>query len=188
MAQDHRFNSWLLYNGDHRIHGKWGVRIEGQTRRQGITVPRQYVVRTGVNYSVTDRVMVTLGYARVNDENRMYQQALLNARVKATELQYQLRVEQRWLPQRYQNRVRLQFRVLRNLRGSYYFTASDAVYLHIGAFDQNRAYGALGLRLNRYNRVETGYLLQSIRPRGGGIWAQNHTLQIAFYSTLPFGD
>lgn len=204
---DQNFHGWLLYNGDHRVHGKWGVRLEGQWRRHDISDPQQVVFRTGVNYAVNSKLVVTAGYARLHtspygdfpaatasNENRIWQQLAWTTRFPNSDLQYQLRVEQRWIASRYQNRVRFQFRWLRNLREPFYVTASDAVYLHVAplpgpnVFDQNRFYAALGIRLNRYHRLETGYLLQSLLQRSGRVWEVNHTMQIAVYSTLPFGN
>jgi hypothetical protein len=89
-------------------------------------------------------------------------------------LQHRFRLEQRFIGQmvpadgdaakleswRYQNRFRSFLRA--EVPGA-------------GVFDQNRAYAAVG------------YMNQIVARRNSAIRQSNHTLQIAFFSNLPFG-
>lgn len=52
--------------------------------------------------------------------------------------------------------------------------------------DQNRAYAAVGYRFRPDLRVEVGYLHQYLPHRSGNVFEENHTLQVALYSSIPF--
>jgi hypothetical protein len=78
-------------------------------------------------------------------------------------------------------------------KGDWYVAFYDEIFVNFGknvaanVFDQNRAYGALGHRTLNYTRVELGYLNQLVQQRNGRVFEVNHTLQVALFSTLPFG-
>jgi len=69
-----------------------------------------------------------------------------------------------------------------------YLAASDEVFASFGGYagdvavDQNRAAVALGFRASTSLRLEVGYMLQS-SGADGRLDEQNHTLQIAAFST-----
>jgi hypothetical protein len=141
-------------------------------------------------------------------EHRLFEQLIVNNSAKGNALQSRFRLEQRWigvrapdttgdvqdLGWRYQNRFRYQFRFVRDLADPWYIASYDEIFLNVaplkGAeiFDQNRVFAGGGIRLNRYNRLETGYMLQHVLQRNGQIVELNHIWHIAIYSTLPFGD
>ena len=53
--------------------------------------------------------------------------------------------------------------------------------------DQNRAYVALGRKLNADWEFEVGYLNQAIWQRNGRVREANHTLVLTIASKQPFG-
>jgi Protein of unknown function (DUF2490) len=138
------------------------------------------------------------------DEHRIYQQILYKQPWKRVRMQYRGRFEQRWLDVqtqqaqgplphagwRMQERLRLNCRMDVPLSPKYYLAFYNELLLHVppnlGAriLDQNRAYGALGVRLNKDFRVEMGYLHQHVAQRNGRIVEENHTIQLAIYSNL----
>lgn len=218
---DNNFNQWMMYTGDHRVHGKWGVHLEAQLRRHEFTTPQQFFPRVGLNYQITPSTLLTAGYAWIGTyrygefpvaasfpENRLYQQALINSTAKGNAFQSRLRFEERWigvraplpdgsradLGNRYQNRFRYQFRFVRDLADPWYVASYNEIFLNVApvhgarVFDQNRAFVGGGIRLNRYNRLEMGYMQQSVLQRNGRVFELNHTLHVSIYSTLPFGD
>lgn len=128
------FNTWLVYNGDHKFTTKWGVHIEAQFRRNDfVENPQQLLLRTGINYHISNQLFVTAGYCFVETspygsfavktsypEHRLWEQLQLKEQVGKTELVSRLRLEQRWMDLPvlkegkympgeavYQNRVRL---------------------------------------------------------------------------------
>jgi hypothetical protein len=139
-------------------------------------------------------------------ESRIYEQAIVNHAEKGNSLQHRFRLEQRWigvragqpagsrldLGTRYQNRFRYMFRMTRPLKDRLYFATYDEIFLNLPpfggarAFDQNRAFVGVGWQLGAFNRLETGYMQQSVLQRNGRIMELNHTVHVSLYSTMPF--
>jgi hypothetical protein len=109
--QDHNFNGWYMYFGDHPFKGKWGLHLEGQWRRyQVITKPQQLLLRPAINYDLNPNVMLTAGYGYITShrygdypaqfpapEHRIFQQFLLKHNSGKVAFQHRYRLEQRWI-------------------------------------------------------------------------------------------
>jgi hypothetical protein len=146
-------------------------------------------------------------------EHRIFQQAALKHPVGRVGLQHRYRLEQRFLGEvsvdgnvrrvnrwRHENRFRYMVRAVVPLRGptsakgGWYLALYDEFFLNFGAnvaaniFDQNRAYAAVGYGLRGDTRLEFGYMNQIAQQRNGRIFELNHTLQLAVFSTFPFGS
>jgi Protein of unknown function (DUF2490) len=137
-------------------------------------------------------------------EHRYFEQLLLRNKIGKVAFQHRLRVEQRMVRTQTADPVpltqwewRQRFRYM--LRGDIplpnkrlYLGIYDEVFLNFGAnsasrtLDQNRAYGALGVKLSPFEKFEVGYLHQYVPQRNGRIIEHNHTLQFALFSTRPF--
>ncbi len=213
---DHNLNAWAMYFGDHQLgQSKWGVHLEGQWRRADAGLSwQQLLLRPGVNYQATPRLLLTAGYAFIDThrygdypvpvkfpEHRFFQQAVWTQRAGRLDLQSRFRLEQRELgqsgnaarPWRHENRFRYMLRANVPLgQSKYYVGLYNELFVNWGRnvvgnhFDQNRAYVALGRTLARQTRIEIGFLEQTLQRRGGLIWEHNHTLQLAVFSRLPF--
>jgi Protein of unknown function (DUF2490) len=143
-------------------------------------------------------------------EHRVYEQFLLRQRVGKLPLQHRLRLEQRlvgivprsgsgvdwWEPRnrfRYMLRGDIPLRLKTAGKKRFGLALYNEFFVHAGAnrgiryLDQNRAYGALTYRLNKWNRLEFGYLHQYVPQRNGLVSEHNHTLQFALFSVAPFG-
>jgi hypothetical protein len=141
-------------------------------------------------------------------EHRFYEQASIKHKLKPVALQHRLRLEQRlvgtvpapdaevegWQTRnrfRYMLRGDIQLPMRVNGERRFGVGLYDEVFFQFGAnrgprsFDQNRAYGALTYKLTPSNRLEVGYLHQYIPQRNGIIVEQNHTLQLAWFSSVP---
>jgi Protein of unknown function (DUF2490) len=136
-------------------------------------------------------------------ENRFFEQLLIRNKVKKIAFQNRLRVEQRMVrvnrtgvTSAEQWEFRQRFRYM--LRGDIplpnkrlYVGLYDEFFINFGAnrgncyLDQNRAYGALGIKLSTFERIEVGYMYQYIPQRNGLIVENNHTLQFALFSNRP---
>ncbi len=143
-------------------------------------------------------------------EHRIFQQLLLKHKVGRVDVQHRYRLEQRFIGQvlrsasgspavdswRYQNRFRYFVKAALPLSSSkeskWYLGFYDEVFLHFApnsgasVFDQNRAYAALGRKLSRTERIEVGYMNQTLIQRSGRVQEYNHTLQVSFFSAAPF--
>jgi hypothetical protein len=142
-------------------------------------------------------------------EHRVFEQLQYTRRIGKFDLANRFRLEQRHLgvlsPKpsggyqansfRYENRLRYMARTTLPLgKSKQYVALYDEIMFNFGkqvdrnVFDQNRAYVALGHNLGHETRAEFGFLEQTIQRRGGAFFEHNHTLQIAIYSRLPFGN
>ncbi len=138
-------------------------------------------------------------------EHRIYQQALVRQTLGRARLQHRYRLEQRWIgvvnrpegtPQvahwRTQDRFRYMLRGDVPLKGRWSVGAYNELFVNFGrnlgpnVFDQNRAYAALGYNTGKLGRVEVGYMNQIVAQRNGRVFEFNHTVQVAFISTMPF--
>jgi hypothetical protein len=104
------FNSWWVYNGDHKISSKFGVHLEAQIRRSNfITSSQQLLLRTGLNYHFNANAFATVGYAFVETypygafavktafpEHRIWEQVQLKNIIGHAEITTRLRQEQRF--------------------------------------------------------------------------------------------
>lgn len=213
---DSNFNGWLIYTGDHPVSKRWGVHLEGQARRyQGLVQWQQWFVRPAVNYQLNKNWMLSGGYLYVDTyrygdfpvpfkfpEHRFYQQAQLTQTIGKFIWAHRYRLEQRQIGEmesgevsnwRYENRFRYMLRADLRWKSGWGIAAYNEFFVNFGknvganVFDQNRAYLVVTRKVGKYNRIEAGYLHQLLQQRNGRIFESNHTLQLAWYSTLPFG-
>jgi opacity protein-like surface antigen len=163
----HNNIGWYGYFGDHKISAKWSIHTEYQWRRENfINYWQQSLARVGVNYKLTDKVILTAGYgfietftygnpalSRRNNqgeeqsfpEHRLYQDALLNNDLSGFEISHRLRLEQRWLGTFYDannDRVAGKWRYLNRFRYRFRIAHSlkgktiDAKELYLHAYDE----------------------------------------------------
>jgi hypothetical protein len=212
-AVDHNAHGWYQYFGDHPVgESQWGVHLEGQFRRHDvIRRGQQLLLRPGVNYEVNRHLMLTAGYAFVRtyrygeapvpasfNEHRIWEQAWFRYGTGKVGWSTRVRFENRFLSVgpggsfRHENRIRAWQQVTVPLRGSFYLTGYDEIWFYVkpyvsnSAFDQNRAYGALGFRFSPTWRMEVGYMNQAILQRSGSVLESNHTFTLAVLSSARF--
>ena len=141
----HDANAWVVYTGNHRWSSRWGLYFETQLRRaEGLSAPKQFLLRPGLQYHWTDRVTLSAGYAfqRTSPhgimaepiavpEHRAWEQVEIETPARRVVLQHRLRVEHRWEAHvedegsdalrregwDYSNRARYQLRATRPLHG-----------------------------------------------------------------------
>jgi hypothetical protein len=140
-------------------------------------------------------------------EHRIFQQAVLKHGVGKAGLSHRYRLEQRYIGEsfindggdpevrrwRYENRFRYMLRgVIPFGESDYYLAAYDEFMVNFGknvasnVFDQNRAYLALGRKMGAPGNLELGYMHQMVQQRNGRVLESNHTVQVAWFSQLPF--
>jgi hypothetical protein len=213
--QDTNLHAWFMYFGDHPVSERWGVHLESQIRRAdaGLT-SQQLLIRPGINYQLSQHVMLTAGYAYIRTsrygdmpakeafpEHRFFQQALIKHRTGKVSLQHRLRLEQRLVgTERWEMRNRFRYMLradfplpIETSRGRPFGIAVyDEPFFHFGGnrgiryLDQNRVYAAFTYKLTNSNRLEFGYLHQYVPQRNGIVSEHNHTLQFAWFSTTSF--
>jgi len=134
-------------------------------------------------------------------EHRIFQQYILMQKINSnTALQHRFRLEQRFVGSlgksdnyfaqrlRYFARSVVPFKkdsvftkgVFVGLQNEVFVNVQNKARLNGQFFDQNRAYAAIGYRLNKMIDLETGYLNQYINQAEG--YTVNHVLQLVLYT------
>jgi hypothetical protein len=143
-------------------------------------------------------------------EHRLWEQVTWTHKGASLEWIHRFRLEQRRIGEmglgddgdyevknfRFENRFRYMLRTSIPLTssGRTYLALWDEVFFNFGSnvsrnyFDQNRAFVGLGYKVTPTNRLEAGFLEQTLQRRGGNIWENNHTLAIWWLSKTPFGS
>ena len=137
-------------------------------------------------------------------ENRFWEQLIVKQRIGSTRLTHRYRLEQRFIGNIveneigegekdgsvYKNRIRYFLKGTIPIGDSRYFASFyNEVMVNFGRnvenniFDQNRAYGALGIRLNDSTNLELGYMMQIVQSGSGDVIQYNHTLQVGLFSS-----
>ena len=144
-------------------------------------------------------------------EHRIWEQIQLKSQLGKMEWSSRFRLEQRYSqlpvkvneisrvgPAVYTNRIRLFNRFTLPFKGrivedhSVYASLYNEIFVNFGKnvgyniFDQNRIFLGVGYKLPKAGRLEVGYLNQLVMKGDGIKIENNHTFQIALYSTLDF--
>lgn len=105
---------WIAYSGTFKLNEKWGLHTEIQFRRDKlITDPQQNLYRTGINYTLNNKLSLRAGYALAETfnygsiplnnlgkqftEHRIYQMASLSDKAGIFEISHRFMLEQRWI-------------------------------------------------------------------------------------------
>jgi len=105
---------WIAYSGTFKLNEKWGLHTEVQFRRDKlITDPQQNLYRTGINYTLNNKLSLRAGYALAETfnygsiplnnlgkqftEHRIYQMASLSDKAGIFEISHRFMLEQRWI-------------------------------------------------------------------------------------------
>ena len=90
------FGAWVMYFGTNRVSDKLSIHTEAQYRMYEVGSNfNQLLLRTGLNYHISDKAMATIGYGHITTdptfeepmgeenitENRIYQQFVLRNKV-----------------------------------------------------------------------------------------------------------
>lgn len=110
---------WYAFTASIKLNNTWSLNSEFQWRRDElITEPMQNLWRTGLNYTVTPKLGLRVGYALVETfnygdiplnnlgkqftEHRSWQMVNLSDKIRSFELSHRFMLEQRWIG-RYSN-------------------------------------------------------------------------------------
>lgn len=111
---DNNSIGWLTNTTTLRFTNRWSGHLEYQFRRTGpLSSWQQSLFRTGINYQLSDKATLRIGYAfadthpygdypiqaagRVFPEHRAYQMLTLNNPVGRVEITHRFMLEQRWI-------------------------------------------------------------------------------------------
>ncbi len=165
VAQEQRLQGWFLGMAQARVHERGWVYVEFQPR--GTLAPTVrgdlVILRAAVGFEPVRSFTVWAGAAYVNGEQRIFEQLLWADNFGPVKLLVRARLEQRWLlgDPVVKHRARVQFRFAWTFHDPFLLVLYDEPFVNFPfAFDQNRAYIALGYRPHPKVLIELGYMNQ----------------------------
>lgn len=181
------FGAWYMLFTTNKVSDKLSIHAEAQYRNYEIASNfNQLLLRTGLNYHLSDKAMATLGYGYITTdgtfeepageenttEHRIYQQFVLKNKVGKLAFSHRYRLEERFINSPLsgndtQFRFRYFLRLTYPLSDTWFLTAYDEVFINLQAptFGQNRLYGALGYNVNTNLAIQAGYLKNHFSSR-----------------------
>ena len=181
-AQDtgeNRLGAWYMYFGTNKVSDKLSIHTEAQFRFfESTSSFNQLLLRTGLNYHISERAIATLGYGYINtdgtfedppgeensNEHRIFQQFILKNTVGKFKFEHRYRIEQRFIDfgdrSDTQHRGRYRLLITYPLNDHWFLSAYDEIFINFQdpLFGQNRLYGAVGYQFNKDINVQLGYL------------------------------
>ncbi|WP_224484631.1 DUF2490 domain-containing protein [Robertkochia aurantiaca] len=176
---DENWGAWYMYFGTNKIAEKWSIHTEAQFRYYEVTTNfNQMLLRTGMNYHISDNAIATLGYAFIETdllfeefqgepnslENRIFEQFILKNEVGNFAFEHRYRLEQRFLHlnevNETQHRARYRLLLTYPLDDQWFLSAYDEIFINLQdpIFNQNRLFAALGYKIKDNLNVQLGYL------------------------------
>lgn len=204
-AQKSDFGNWLIYFGNQPLSKKINWHNEVQYRNfNAIGDLEQLLIRTGLGYNLAENNHnVLLGYGFIHaqpynaltnnknhiNEHRIFQQYIYKHKYSRIIFLHRLRYEQRFINDNFNTRYRyfLALNIPINKavmqKNTIYASIYNELFLHgtqAKMYDRNRLYGAIGLQLSQYFKLEIGAMSQILAK------TQRTQFQIVVFNTLPF--
>lgn len=210
---DDQLHGWVVYQGNHKLNGKFDLHTEYQWRRaDGFNDWQQSLARVGLDYKLNPNCTISGGYgwiisypygsqpiAAQTHENRLWQQVNLKAQYGAIQIQHRYRLEQRFIDTIYRQRIRYRAQCIIPLQKTYiaqgkglFMNVNDEVFLGFGKgigkniLDQNRLIAAVGYKFSPRMNMQIGYLNQFVIKSNGVQMERNHTLWTNVVYNLDF--
>jgi hypothetical protein len=189
FAQQEETGNWIMYFGANKVTDKFSIHTEVQYRNHTI-VPNnieQLLLRTGLNYHISNKAFATAGYAHItgyqfeseqsspeSTEHRVWQQFILTNNIGRVKFEHRYRIEQRWVNDDYRNRFRYRLMLFIPLnkpkieKGTMFIGLYDEIFVNEKKtfFDRNRLYGALGYQFHKMASLQVGILRQQVNDFG----------------------
>jgi Protein of unknown function (DUF2490) len=196
---EHELQNWnmvtLRVDAPHRL----SLYVEGQSRT-GLGLEKnegmdRLLVRGALGYRVTPWMSLWQGYAwtpsyrpQFQNENRLFQQLLLENKVKKLTVINRTRLEERFIEDagatsmRFRHMLRLSYPLDKAQKWS--AVAYDEYFVNLnrtpagprGGFDQNRIFVGLNRRLSKQVNAEAGYMFAHVNRHGGTPDKSNHII------------
>ena len=222
-AQVSKFSGWSALINTIKIKQSVSIIFDAQIRSSDQwSKIETTIIRPGLSFPLNKKASLSFGLALVNnrktvagvedlvDDNRAWQQWLMNHPLRVNSLQHRIRLEERTIPTiyaegnelkkkdgkfntrlRYFNRYASGFtKKVKIKKGPYWTIQNEFFFNTIGArfangkfFDQSRTFVGGGWRLSSILDIEMGYMLQHIEGRGKA-FTNNHVLQVTSFLRL----
>ncbi len=171
--------AWYMYFGTNRITDKLSIHSEAQFRFYEVaTTFNQLLLRTGLNYHLTENAIATIGYGYINtdgtfadipneensNEHRIFEQFILKNQVGKVKFEHRYRLEQRFISTQTddftEHRARYRLQLTYPFNEKWFINVYDEVFINLQEpiFGQNRLYGAIGYTIKSNFSIQFGYL------------------------------
>lgn len=171
--------AWYMYFGTNRITDKLSIHSEAQFRFYEVANTfNQLLLRTGLNYHITDNAIATIGYGYINtdgtfadipgeensNEHRIFEQFILKNKVGKVAFEHRYRLEQRFISTQAddftEHRARYRLQLTYPFNDKWFLNVYDEVFINLQEpiFGQNRLYGAIGYNVKSNFSIQVGYL------------------------------
>lgn len=218
-----QFTGWVASFNTIKMGDKTSLHTDVQLRSTDQwKQPQTFLFRPGINYQLNKTMVLSAGYAYISNrrtisnvsgylpEHRVWEQVIINHKIKKMLVSHRFRLEQRFLPRaivqsdqletdgyelagrfRYFIRNILPLNKQESFTKGMFFALQNEVFINTGNnkyvngsfFDQNRLYLAAGYRINAGADLEFGYMNQFVKGTGSQK-TRNHILQLAGYLRL----
>jgi len=168
-----------------------------------ITDFSQLLTRPAVGYKITDNFSIWQGYAWVTNhiggfrnENRIFQQFLLNNYFKYADLIHRVRIEERFIEDTGSTQIRLRY-MLRSIfpfgkLKKWAWVIYDELFVNAtsvangpeSGIDQNRLFVGINRKFNERINADLGYQLQYINEKSPVEDKFNHVILINIFANL----
>ena len=206
----HQNTGWLFLMNSTKLNDKWGAHFDLQLRSSDeFKDVRNLLIRPGLTYFFNSSNNLTMGYlftqtyspgVKSITENRAWEQFIHTHKIKSINVSHRFRLEQRFIEKiaaddvfaqrlRYFVRFLILFQkdakvfekgLFAAVQNEVFFNVQNKDVVNNTFFDQNRAYLALGYRLQKKIDIEAGYMNQAVKGLSGH--TNNNILQIAVYT------
>jgi hypothetical protein len=202
-APDHDLQLWTPIMLDRTIYRKVRGYLEVSPRvGDNVSGLNQLLLRPAVEFRLKDNFSLFAGYLwlsnytdeGVQNEHRIWQQALMNKNFKRCLLINRTRLEQRMFEPLPDAGVRLRHLVKANypLHNRIYATAQNELFVNLNSveggpqagIDQNRVFAGLGIKTLKKARVEVGYQYQYVNRSDRFDDQVNHAIVIQSFVGL----
>ncbi|GAA0729247.1 hypothetical protein GCM10009430_39250 [Aquimarina litoralis] len=171
--------AWYMYFGTNRITDNLSIHSEAQFRFYEVANTfNQLLLRTGLNYHLTDNAIATIGYGYINtdgtfadipgeensNEHRIFEQFILKNKVGKVAFEHRYRLEQRFISTQTddftEHRARYRLQLTYPFNDKWFLNVYDEVFINLQEpiFGQNRLYGAIGYNIKSNFSIQVGYL------------------------------
>ncbi|WP_299899568.1 DUF2490 domain-containing protein [uncultured Aquimarina sp.] len=176
---ENELGAWYMYFGTNRITDKLSIHSEAQFRFYEVANTfNQLLLRTGLNYHITDNAIATIGYGYINtdgtfadipgeensNEHRIFEQFILKNKVGKVAFEHRYRLEQRFISTQAddftEHRARYRLQLTYPFNDKWFLNVYDEVFINLQEpiFGQNRLYGAIGYNVKSNFSIQVGYL------------------------------
>jgi intein/homing endonuclease len=201
-SQKTETGNWFMYFGNQKINKNINWHNEIQHRNYNFIGDfNQLILRTGIGFNLTeDNNNLLLGYGYINtekylansnqkvnvNEHRIFQQFILKQNFGRFFVQHRYRVEERFLKNDFQLRLRyfLGINIPLNKKtlekNTIYLSSYNEIFINSEKplFDRNRLYGALGYFIRKNLKMEVGFMSQSLED------SNRNQFQIAIFNNF----